>query len=374
MTDCGWENPDRDPSPASNGARVRTKDLEMENEMLLSGATPLASPRAMSRREMAGLAVGLALAGCAGEAPARSTQGDGAARDETATSKVRVRDEHAQLRAAVVHDARNAIDVSREEIEDKVDPAILRAHPETGPVDRQMVIEQHGRFLDLLAQKGVNLIKPIAAYGTYCQLFTRDPSFVVGETLFIGAMRDDFRKPETDALCPVREAFGPALKLTGTNRLLEGGDVMVLDGGSVVLVGTHRHTITSGVLWLKEQLEPAGVQVVEVPHRALHLDTALAPLPGGRALFLPGKLSRAALERISPFFRGLEPIDHSEGLRRLAANLLWLDPDTVVSNAEAPRTNQSLTAAGFNVIPIQYDQVVSKWGSFRCVVCPLVRG
>jgi N-dimethylarginine dimethylaminohydrolase len=125
---------------------------------------------------------------------------------------------------------------------------------------------------------------------------------------------------------------------------------------------------------LAEQLEPAGTRVVPVPHRALHLDCCLAPLPNGEALFTSGKLPEASQEVVRPFFTGLRPLDAEEGRRHLAANLFWLDPENVVSSVATPATNELLRSLGFRTHALDFSDLVAMWGSVRCVTCPLQRG
>ena len=63
----------------------------------------------------------------------------------------------------------------------------------------------------------------------------------------------------------------------------------------------------------------------------------------------------------------------AQALLHLATNLFWIDRKRVVSNRNAKRTNVILRAKGFRVTELDFSQLVSLWGSFRCVVCPLER-
>src|SRR5262249_39636038 len=156
----------------------------------------------------------------------------------------------------------------------------------------------------------------------------------------VAALRDAYRHPEVAGLTPLRLRPDCVTELARPGATLEGGDVFVLHDAGVVLVGTNRHTNASGIGWLAEQLESAGTRVVPVPHRALHLDCCLAPLPTGEVLFTPGKLPEASQEVVRPFFTSLRPLDRDEGQRHLAANLFWLDPENVVSSVAAAATNE----------------------------------
>lgn len=194
-----------------------------------------------------------------------------------------VRDEFAPLRSVLLHDPTNAVDLSVETIEAVVPADELADHPETGPVLRARVREQHARLWDLIDQFGVAAVAPVEQPNAFCQVFTRDPCFVVRDRLFVAALRDEYRRPETAGLISLRRRPASVVSLARPGAALEGGDVFVLRNGDLVLIGTHRHTNASGIAWLAEQLGPVGVQVVPIPHRALHLDCCFAPLPNGEA-------------------------------------------------------------------------------------------
>jgi N-dimethylarginine dimethylaminohydrolase len=289
--------------------------------------------------------------------------------------RLRVRDEHGPLRRALVHDPSNAIDVSMEELRRTIPSRVLREHPESGEVDREKVMQQHHEFREVLARHGVTFVAPARIEGAYCQIFTRDPCFVVDDQLFVGVMADDFRTLEVAGLGPIRNRYrARATDLIDADVRIEGGDVILIKAGATVLVGTNRNTNAQGVLALARHIEPGGARVVEVPHRALHLDCVLAPLPNGEALFMPERLPRESFERVRPLFKAMHPLHPHESHRKLAANLLWIDPETVVSSPGAPRTNRQLRDMGYRVVEVPFDDVVKKWGSFRCVVGPLERG
>jgi N-dimethylarginine dimethylaminohydrolase len=284
-----------------------------------------------------------------------------------------VRDEFAPLRSVLLHYPANARDLSMDDIKSLVPPDELTEHPECGPISKARVEQQHARLEDVMDEFRVAVEAPVEVDGALCQVFTRDPCFVVGDRLFIGAFRDDYRHPELAGLSGLRARSAHVVELTRPGATLEGGDVFVLRDATLVLVGTHRHTNPDGIDWLAEQLEPVGAQVVQVPHRALHLDCCLAPLPNGEALFTAGKLPEASLDLVRPFFTRLHPLDEVEGPRHLAANLLWLNPQDVVSNVATPVTNALLGSLGFRVEALDISDLVAMWGGVRCATCPLQR-
>jgi N-dimethylarginine dimethylaminohydrolase len=135
----------------------------------------------------------------------------------------------------------------------------------------------------------------------------------------------------------------------------------------------HRHTNKAGFDHLTLRLQGSGVEVVAVPHTALHLDCCFAPLPSGEALIAGDRLSDEGRQLLERRFCLIE-LDSVEASLHLAANLLWLDQRRVVSGSAVQRTNELLRSKGYQVHELDFSQLVCMWGSFRCVTCPLVRG
>ena len=73
-----------------------------------------------------------------------------------------------------------------------------------------------------------------------------------------------------------------------------------------------------------------------------------------------------------PFGR-LIALDQDESDTHLAANVLWLDNRRVVSAVKTKKTNALLRKKGYEVIELDFSDLVNQWGSFRCVVCPIDR-
>jgi N-dimethylarginine dimethylaminohydrolase len=285
---------------------------------------------------------------------------------------INVKDEFSPLRVVIAHDALNATDLSMEGFRRVVEAEILQEHPESGPIFRHRVIEQQAQFLDFLNRNGVEVVPPNPQAAAFCQVFTRDPCFAVRDTLFLGSLRDPYRHPEVAGLVDIGRGSSAVAALWGNGATIEGGDVFIIDG-KTVLVGMHRHTNNAGFEHLTEHFRGSEVEVVAVPHKALHLDCCFAPLPSGEALIASDKLSDEGRQLLERRFHLIE-LDSVEASLHLAANLLWLDERRVVSGSAARRTNELLRSRGYEVHELDFSQLVCMWGSFRCVTCPLVRG
>ena len=280
--------------------------------------------------------------------------------------------EFGKLRKAIVNGAENLIDVDLEDLKALMPEDELKEHPETRSIRRDAAIEQVERYHQLLSDYGVVLDKPPPSAEAFIQVFTRDPSFVVGEMGFVSSMRDAYRIPEMEPAETILREYGSVVVLGGEGANIEGGDVIVLKSGSVVLVGTNRHSTPKGIEQLRRALQ-GKAEVVTVPHRAIHLDCCVTPLPNGEALIAAQRLPSSSIEILSSHFSAMHPMDIHESERELAANIVWLDQENVIVNERTEKTNAMLQKAGYRIHPLNFNDLVGLWGSFRCAICPIER-
>lgn len=326
----------------------------------------------MTRRDaFRSLVLCLGLVPCAARANLRRASGP-----VEGSRRVRIEDEFSPLRSAIVHDANNATDVDFDRVEAAIAVARERGqdHPESGAVSGDAVKREIGRYRDVLRKFGVAMIAPETVERAMSQIFTRDPCFAIGETVYFGSLLDEHRALEFEGLEAIRRDLPRVVDVEGEEVLIEGGDVMVLDRGRTVLVGTNANTNAAGFNLLANYLRESGTRVLRIPHRRLHLDCCLSPLPNGSALVQGSALSKQAFPILKSVFKSLIPLDRDEARRYLAANLLWLDPENVVSGLQARRTNERLRSLGYTVHPLDFTHVKRLWGSFRCATCPILRG
>ncbi len=288
--------------------------------------------------------------------------------------KPSVSNEWGKLNSVLVHRGDNAMDHSMEFWQQAVKPENLARHPEYGVVVAKELQNQVGAFRGLLLRNGVSLHIPESQPHALCQVFTRDPCFVVNDVLFIGSMGERYRDSEIQGLDLLRSRVEKVVDLRGEGRIIEGGDVFVMDEGETVLVGNGEITNEAGTealfeaLWKHTKVNNMRI----IYHDALHLDCCFAPLPDGDALYAEDKLSLMSRSNI-PNVNKFIPLDETEAHMGLAANLFWMSPKDVVSNTQVPKTNAFLHERGYNVHELPFDQLVHEWGSTRCTVCPLVR-
>ncbi len=243
--------------------------------------------------------------------------------------------------------------------------------------DEAQLLREYAGFVGVLENHGVEVLRadPETAY-SFDYTCPRDIGFVVNDLFFIASMAVSSRIGEIDTIARHLSGIDPQRILRAPSTcLLEGGDVVQLDAGTV-LVGYHRRSNRAGFEYLREQLTPRGIRVVPVKHDRLHLDCCLNPLGQGHLLIHPGSLAGndEALWQLLRRHEWLE-VDDTER-EYLATNVLSIDPGTIVARDHpvCARINAVLEARGYRVEAIGFDGVPATGGSFRCASLALARG
>ena len=107
--------------------------------------------------------------------------------------------------------------------------------------------------------------------------------------------------------------------------------------------------------------------------RFYHMDTALAPLPGGEVMYLPSAFTAAGLaairERVAPDERIEIAIEDG---RRLAANAVSLGSTLIMSGC-GPRLRAQLAERGYEVVATPLSSFLRSGGSAFCLTLRLDR-
>jgi len=198
--------------------------------------------------------------------------------------------------------------------------------------------------------------------------FTANAGIVVGERFIPANFRFPERKLEEARFTRWFETHGYRVETVHEPHYWEGeGDVLPGDG--VVFAGYRFRTEFRALDHVDELLGCATVRLELTDPRFYHLDTCLAPLGGGRALFYPSAFtaeSRATLER--HFGTLIAVSEHDAG--RFACNAV-VAGETVVLNAGCAQTVRALRDHGFAVVETPMDEFIKAGGSAKCLVLTL---
>ncbi|MER5935028.1 arginine deiminase [Streptomyces sp. NPDC002054] len=249
-------------------------------------------------------------------------------------------------------------------------------------------------------------------------LFTRDTSCWVYDGVSVNPMMMSGRKRETVNYEAIYN-FHPMFAESGAHRwidgeamapaALEGGDVLVLGNGTV-LIGLGERTTPAGVELLARRLFRTGsaqrVIAMELPKaRAfMHLDTVLTMVDKDAFTLFTG-LDRRELRSwtLTPGHHQVPDVTENKdvfdsigdalGLDTVrvlqtrqssyaaereqwndGCNLLAIAPGTVIAYEVNENSNRMLRENGIEVLEIRGDQLGRGRGGPRCMSCPIERG
>ncbi|EGT5660268.1 arginine deiminase [Cronobacter dublinensis] len=250
-------------------------------------------------------------------------------------------------------------------------------------------------------------------------LFTRDTSCWIYNGVSINPMAKQARQRETNNLRAIYRwhpafADGEFIKYFGDQNInydhatLEGGDVLVIGRGAV-LIGMSERTTPQGVEFLASALfkhqQATRVIAVELPkHRScMHLDTVMTHIdvdifsvypevvrpdvkcwtltPDGRGGLarreeksLVYALEQAlGVDRITLITTGGDAFEAEREQWNDANNVLTVRPGVVIGYERNIWTNEKYDKAGITVLPIPGDELGRGRGGARCMSCPLER-
>ena len=230
------------------------------------------------------------------------------------------------------------------------------------PIDVRLAQAQHKEYCEALAAAGVivEALPPDERYPDSC--FMQDPAMVIGGRGIICRMGATGRRGEEAA---VAEALAGRFPLThivppGT---LEGGDVMVLPQGKI-LVGRTARTNQAGIAQLVVALSEAAPGEAPAPLYSVPVSDYLHLLSAATTI---GRDTLLAVEAYAghPHFAGLDVII-APPEEVYAVNALGLG-ESVIVPAGYPRVAAALQGRGFTVLPVPVSEFAKADGGVTCL-------
>lgn len=234
-------------------------------------------------------------------------------------------------------------------------------------IDVELAMKQHQEFEKLLREHGVEVITLPSSEQFPEQVFTRDIGFTVGEDVFVAEMASDIRKGEEEALEEFLEDENIPYQTT-TDRV-EGGDVIV--DRDKVYVGISSRTSDEAVRKLQRDLPKHNIIRVPFNEKYLHLDCVFNILSPEIGLIFPEALSADMVETLSNTYKLIEV--SAEEQFTMGTNVLSIGDGKVFSLPQNENVNTAMRAHGFEVIEVDFSEIIKSGGSFRCCSMPLER-
>lgn len=234
-------------------------------------------------------------------------------------------------------------------------------------IDVELAMKQHQEFEKLLIEHGVEVIKLPTSEQFPEQVFTRDIGFTVGEEVFVAEMASDIRKGEEEALEEFLE--DEEIPFQTTTDRVEGGDVIV--DRDKVYVGISSRTSDKAVRNLQRDLPKYNIIRVPFNEKYLHLDCVFNILSPEIGLIFPEALSAEMVETLSQSYKLIEVSPEEQFT--MGTNVLSIGDGKVFSLPQNENVNTAMRAHGFEVIEVDFSEIIKSGGSFRCCSMPLER-
>lgn len=234
-------------------------------------------------------------------------------------------------------------------------------------IDRSKAMQQHAEFEKKLRKHNVEVIKLPSSERYPEQVFTRDIGFTVGDRLFLADMASDIRKGEEAAL--QNWLLQETIPFRVSESRVEGGDVIV--DGNRVFVGVSSRTSEESVGHLEQSLPDHEVIRVPLNEKYLHLDCVFNILSPETGLYFPEAFSKETREMLESMFDLIEV--NKEEQFSMGTNVLSIGEGQLFSLPQNSQVNEAMRKKGFEVIEVDFSEIIKSGGSFRCCTMPVVR-
>ncbi len=235
-------------------------------------------------------------------------------------------------------------------------------------INVELAMKQHEEFERTLKEHGVEVIKLPASEQFPEQVFTRDIGFTVGDELFVSEMASEIRQGEEEVLEDWLEEEDIPFQTT-TDRV-EGGDVIV--DRQTVYVGISSRTSEAAVRQLKHDLPDHEIVQVPFDEKYLHLDCVFNILSPEVGLIFPKALDQQTIDMLADRKYKLIEVSEEEQFT-MGTNVLSIGDKKVFSLPQNKNVNAAMRAHGFEVIEVDFSEIIKSGGSFRCCSMPVVR-
>mgnify|MGYP001564680934 CR=1 FL=1 len=238
----------------------------------------------------------------------------------------------------------------------------------------QLASQQHRRLVQALTEQGVicRFIDSDAQLPYQC--YTRDSCVITPWGLLVTRMGFAPRKAEDAAMLRYAKASSTPIWQQVSTGSLEGGDVMLIRPGLVLIGVNEVRTTPEAAAQVRQWFEAEGwaARVIHYPTEFRHLDILLGVIGPCDLLCATEVLASVDQAWLRAHGYQLHPVPQSE-CRTMACNTLNLGEGRVVTHARNAFVNQYLTQIGVRTVPVDISEFADDDGGVHCLVQALVR-
>jgi N-dimethylarginine dimethylaminohydrolase len=227
---------------------------------------------------------------------------------------------------------------------------------------------QHAELVSAYADAGVrcHFLEPDLALPY--QVFARDSSVMTPWGAFVTAPKQPWRRGEyAPVVSFYRDADIPIWRLASAGAI-EGGDVMIVEPGAVVIgTGEERTEIDAArqlAAWFTDEGWEARVE--PIPGVFVHIDVLMAVIAEKLVAVCSEHLSAGLIRWLGA--RGFELLEvPAEDVWTLGVNAISLGDDRVLTGAGARSLNEQMKARGLELIAPNLDMFTLGGGGAHCL-------
>jgi arginine deiminase len=247
--------------------------------------------------------------------------------------------------------------------------AISRAILDAGHrFDPELAASQHAALVAAYEAAGVrcHFLEPDAALPY--QVFARDSSAMGPNGTVITQLAQPWRRGEYAEAVRFHQAAGIPIRSMITAGSLEGGDVMIVEPGTVLIGSGETRTQEAAADQLAGWYGDDGweARVQPFPERFVHIDVLVAVLAEKLAAACTEVLPAGAVGWLRE--KGFDLIEVSaEQAFTLGVNAISLGDERVISGSGAKELNSALRDRGLEVIEVDLDMFTLGGGGAHCL-------
>ncbi|WP_404427376.1 dimethylarginine dimethylaminohydrolase family protein [Ureibacillus chungkukjangi] len=232
----------------------------------------------------------------------------------------------------------------------------------------ERALQQHEEFVNTLKKYDIDVVF-LPYHKKYPeQVFTRDIGFTIGETIFVANMATDARSGEENVLKQWLEDEEISY-FNLVKEKIEGGDVII--DQDTVYVGLSSRTTQKVADHLQRLYSNLNVITIPFKEKYLHLDCVFNVVSPDVAIIYPDGLTKKEIDLFASRY-DLISVSELEQFQ-LGTNVLSIGNKRIISLPINNNVNDQLRKRGFEVIEIDFSEIIKSGGSFRCCTLPLLR-
>jgi N-dimethylarginine dimethylaminohydrolase len=253
--------------------------------------------------------------------------------------------------------------------------AISRATLESGAeFDPATARAQHSEMVSAYesADVEVHLLEPDPALPY--QVFARDSSAMTPSGAIVTQLHQWWRRGEYAPVIRFYEQAEIPIRAMITAAALEGGDVIIVEPGSILIGNGEERTQVQAARQLAGWMEADGweVRIEPIPGQFVHIDVLVSILAPKLAAVCVDAASGGLVSWLRG--KGFEILEVSiEDAFKLGVNAISLGADRVLSTAGSPRLNEQLRAHGLEVLDPDLSMFTAGGGGAHCLAQALRR-